>query len=283
MRFSSSPGLTRAIGEHMKPRRFAMAEGEKTVAEEPANWQLYVYWIDEGNLTWARDALARLGLRIKASKMTPCQTMKASSDTVLMASPTVFNGLCGRQGSWYRGSHRSGETLLVSATRLAGGFETFLDAVVRETDFVPGRLPGDEEIAALTEMSEYQTRKPPDWELIGLKDAVLQKLLFTLTGFWKRGDSLKKHWPKQCASHANFLARQFTTELDGEAVPYSVSNSVSVCSSCVETFNLVTQSERKLVAPCPGAVRFGGAKVDVYLDVQPVKRWTGSCPGGSDK
>jgi hypothetical protein len=246
-----------------------MTESEKAVAQEPATWQLYIYWIGEADLSWARETLAVLGMRVKDVKITPCQTMKASADTVLVASPAVFDGICRRQGSWYRASHRSNQTLLVSGTRLEGGLETFLDAVVSETDFAPANFPSEEVIVALAETSDYQMNKPPEWELIGLKDAIKQKVLFTLTGFWKRGDSLKKHWPKQCASHANFLASRFTTELDGEDVPYSVSNSVGICSSCVESFNIITQDSRKLVAPCPGAVRFGGAKVDVYLDVRP--------------
>ena len=259
----------------MEPLRLAMAEGEKTVAEGPATWQLYIYWIGEVDLTWARETLADLGLLVKDVEVAPCQTMKASADAVLVASPAVFNGLCGREGSWYRASHRAGQTLMVSGTRLADGFEDFLDAVVSETDFAPERLPSEQEIVALTETSDYQMSKPDDWELIGLKDAIIQKLLLTLTGLWRRGDSLERHWPKQCASHANFFARQFTTERDGEDVAYSVWNSVGICSSCVETFNIITQESRKLVAPCPGAVRFGGAKVDVYLDVRPLKSRTG--------
>lgn len=252
-----------------------MTRSEKTAAEKPDTWQLHVYWIGEADLTWVRETLARLGLQVKKARLAPCQAMKASADTVLVASPAVFNGSCKRQGSWYRSSHRAGQTLLVSGTRLDGGFERFLDAVVGESDFAPERFPGEEEVHALTEAHEYQVSKPAEWELIGLKDAILQKLLFTLTGIWKRGDSLKKHWPKQCASHANFLARRFTTELNGEAVPYSVSNSVGICSSCVETFNIIAQESRKLVAPCPGAVRFGGAKVNVYLDVRPLRSHAG--------
>jgi hypothetical protein len=246
-----------------------MITSENKAAEGPGPWQVYVYWICKTDLAWARKTLADLELRVKDVRLTPCQTMKASADTVLMASPAVFNGMCGRQGSWYRRSHRAGQTLLVSGSRLDRGFERFLDVVVSETDFAPQRVPSKPEIVSLTEAREYQESKPADWELIGLKDAIIQKLLFTMIGIWKRGDSLKKHWPTQCASHANFLVSQFTTDLDGEAVPYSVSNSAGICSSCVETFNIAAQDSRKLVAPCPGAVRFGGAKVDVYLDVRP--------------
>lgn len=233
--------------------------------------QLYIYWLGDADLAPARKTLTGLGLKVREVKLAACQTLKAHGDTVLLAPPAIFNGLCGRQGAWYRGSHRAGQTLLVSAAPLTGGLEAFLDAVVGESDFAPARLPGEAEVAALSQAAEYQAAKPADWELIGLKDAVIQKLFFTATGVWKRGDNLKKHWPTQCASHANFLSRRYTAERDGEDVAYSVSDTAGICSSCVETFNLVSDDARKLVAPCPGAVRFGGAKRDVYLDVQPVR------------
>lgn len=246
-----------------------MASSEQN---DSGSWRLYIHWLGEADLAWAREELARRGLRVRDAKLTPCQTMKATPDVVRIATPAVFNGMCGRQGSWYRRSVRNGQTLLVSGVPLDGRFESHLDAVVAESDFAPAEFPSDAEVLTLIESDTYQRNKPADWELIGRKDAILQKLLFTLTGIWKRGDSLKKHWPRQCASHANFLARTFTTERDGKAVPYSVSNSVGICSSCVETFNIVAGGSRKLVAPCPGAVRLGGAEAHAYLDVQPARQ-----------
>jgi len=95
------------------------------------------------------------------------------------------------------------------------------------------------------------------------------KFLFTLTRFWRLGDNLKRYWLSHRANHANFLARQFTTKLDGEDVPYSVSDNAGVCSSCAEFFNVVEDDARKLVRACPGSVIFGGAERNVYLDVKP--------------
>jgi hypothetical protein len=82
---------------------------------------------------------------------------------------------------------------------------------------------------------------------------------------------LKRFWLSQRANHANFLARHFTTKLDGEDVPYSVTENTGVCSSCAEFFNVVEDGSRKLVRACPGSVIFGGAPRNVYLDVQPVQ------------
>jgi hypothetical protein len=62
----------------------------------------------------------------------------------------------------------------------------------------------------------------------------------------------------------------FTTKIDGEDVPYSVTENAGVCSSCAEFFNVVEDGSRKLVRACPGSVIFGGAPRNVYLDVKPV-------------
>ena len=76
------------------------------------------------------------------------------------------------------------------------------------------------------------------------------------------------------ANRANFLARRYTTERDGQAVPYSVTTNAGVCSSCVEFFNVIGQQDRKLVRACPGSVVFAGMQRDTYYDVVPVGRLT---------
>ena len=72
------------------------------------------------------------------------------------------------------------------------------------------------------------------------------------------------------ANHANFLARSYTTEVDGEEVAYSVTANARVCSSCVQFFNIARPGERKLVRSCPGSVIFGDAPRETYVDVKPV-------------
>jgi hypothetical protein len=96
-------------------------------------------------------------------------------------------------------------------------------------------------------------------------------MLFMFNRFWGIGDNLKKHWLGHRANHANFLSKKVTTEVDGEQVAYSVTGNESVCSSCVEFFNIIETDSRKLVRSCPGAVTFGGAKRDIYYDIKPLK------------
>jgi hypothetical protein len=161
--------------------------------------------------------------------------------------------------------------MLMSARRLPSELDNYLDAELAPTDFQPESLPSSEELQSLVDEDAYNEQKPEGWEAIGLEDAIMFKVLFTVTRFWGLRDNLKRFWLSQKANHANFLARHFTTTVDGEDVPYSVTENAGVCSSCAEFFNVVEGGSRKLVRACPGSVIFGGAQRNVYLDVKPVQ------------
>ena len=236
------------------------------------NQKKFVYWLDEQDIPRVSESLATQGIALNSVGKTPCQVLKADDAQARMAPPDVFNGFCKRQGSWYRQSDRNGQYLLMTATRLPAEYDSFLDAEVSESDFQPERFPDNDEIQDLVDSEEYQSGKPSDWELVGFWEAIGMKLFFTFLGVWKLGETMRRYWSRQCASHANFLGHRYTVVLDGEEVPYSVSNTAGICSSCVETFNIIDTDSRKLVSACPGALKFGGAKQDVFLDIQPVVR-----------
>ncbi len=160
----------------------------------------------------------------------------------------------------------------MSEQKLPVAFEKYLDAEISKTDFIPESLPSTAELIALVESKAYQENKPEKWEARTKMDAIMYKILFSITRFWGWGDNLKKYWVSHKANHANFLAHHFTAEIDGQSVPYSVTENSGICSSCVEYFNIVDDKKRKLVRACPGAVTFGGAQRDVFLDVKPVQR-----------
>ena len=235
----------------------------------------YLYWLDRDAFVAAKDALEKDGYRLTAALLTPCQVLHASGKNVVYASPEVWSRICDRQSTWYRSSRRSGQYMLLAGERLPEPLEPYFDATLAASDFQPDRLPTRTELQSLVESEEYQSRKPEGWEAIGFKDALLFKVLFTLMRFWKRGDNLRRRWLEQRSNHANFLARRFTTRIDGEDVPYSITENGGVCSSCAEFFNVVEEDSRKLVRACPGSVMFGGAPRHVYLDVLPQKRVRG--------
>ena len=238
---------------------------------------LYLYWFTEEAFNRAKEALIKEGVEVVSSKLTPCQVMRASGNKVVYATPEVWSRICVRQGSWYRNSIRFGQYMMMSERKLPEAFDKYFDAEITKIDFMPENLPSTADLQNLIDSEAYQRNKPQEWEAKGIKDAVMFKVLFSLTRFWGWGDNLKKHWLSHKANHANFLAHHFTTEIDGQSVPYSVSENAGICSSCVEYFNVIDHKTRKLVKACPGAVTFGGTKRNVYLDVKPVQR-QGSVP-----
>lgn len=246
------------------------ANKQRAVSDHSANEDLHLYWLDKDEFIRAKSLLEYAGYKLTSTKMTPCQVLRASGSRVVYAPPEIWSRVCVRQGSWYRASKRAGQYMMMSEGKLPEQFGAYLDATLAASAFEPGALPTAEELMALVESQAYQNAKPAEWENKSFMDAIMFKLLFTLTRIWKRGDTLKKHWLTHKANHANFVARQFTTEIDGEDVAYSVSDNAGICSSCVEYFNIVDDKSRKLVKACPGAITFGGAKRGEFLDVKPV-------------
>ena len=231
----------------------------------------HIYWVPGSEFKKFKDDLNSTEFKLKPVKKTSCETLNAKNRAVRYASPKIFSGLCKRQGSWYRESNRAGSYLVVSEERLPEKYNQYMNANLTASDFSPQSLPGQSDIKKLVDSEEYQTQRPDDWEKKTFKDGLIYKIFFTLTGFWGFGDNLKKHWNNHRANHANFLTHQYTTDIDGESIPYSVTGNDGVCSSCVEFFNVIDQESRKMVCACPGAVYFSSVERKKYYDVQPVK------------
>ena len=234
-------------------------------------YKKHIYWVPSGEFVKFKNDLKLTEFKLEPVKKTSCQTLNAINKIVSYASPEVFNGLCNRQGSWYRESNKAGNYLVVSEEKLPEKYDQYLDAYIIGSDFLPRSLPSQSDIKKLVDSEEYQHQRPDDWEKKTFKDGIIYKIFFTLTGFWGFGDNLKKHWNNHRANHANFLTHQYTTDIDGESIPYSVTSNDGVCSSCVEFFNVIDQDSRKLVCACPGSVYFSSVEAKKYYDVQPVK------------
>ena len=71
--------------------------------------------------------------------------------------------------------------------------------------------------------------------------------------------------------HANFVAPQFRST-DAQAAPYSIGDTFSISSCCVELFNLLDSAEAiLLVRPCTGAALLQAMERDRYYLVRLVK------------
>ena len=229
----------------------------------------YLYWFSKEDFVQTKSTLEAGGYHLSQALLTPCQVLRSVGKKLVYAPPAVWRRICVRQGTWYRNSDRSGKYMLMSDHRLPGEFDSFLDSEMEASEFIPDKLPSSEELESVVNSKEYQDNKPARWEDIGLIDAVMFKGLFTVTGFWRRGDNLQKHWLTHKANHANFLSHSFTVSMGNEEVPYSISENSGICSSCVEFFNITDQKQRKLVRACPGAAIFGGAERNIYYDLKP--------------
>lgn len=230
----------------------------------------YLYWLTEDQLEQVKPAIKQAGIKLGNVMKTPCEVMKASGNKALIASPVIWSTLCKRQGSWYRDSERNGKYMLMSETRLPHICDPFLDAEVSMSDFSPEQLPDRKQLMQLVNSEAYTEQRPDEWEQPGMKDSLMFKTLFSLTGFWGWGDNLRSHWVNHRANHANFLSHQFTTEIDGNEVAYSVTNNDGVCSSCVEFFNIIDSQNRKLVRACPGSITFARLEKNLYYDIKPI-------------
>lgn len=230
----------------------------------------FVYWVPAEAIDAVTAELTVDGYCIQKTLGSQCEVLKCSGKRLGLAEPAGFSRMCKRQGSWYRSSAKNGQYLLVADHRLRGSVQRYLDATMAVSDFEPESLPDLIELKEVVDTPEYQTTRPDEWQKYSLLDRVMMKIMFTLTGFWGRGENLSTAWLGHQANHANFLAKRFTADIDGEAVAYSVTENAGVCSSCVEFFNLVSDDSRKLVRSCPGSITLSGAARGVFYDVRPV-------------
>ena len=214
-----------------------------TDADKPL--KRHLYWLEKDDFLWAKDWLREQGYKLAAARMTPCQVLRATDKRVYYAPPALWSFMCSRQGSWYRKSKRRGQYMMMSEERLPTEMDRFRDAELGISDFHSDHVPSDDEMAEVVASAEYQDNKPKAWEKVGAMDAMIYKTLFTFNKVWGRGDNLDRHWVGHKANHANFLAKTFTTEVDGEEVPYTLTGNDGVCSSCAEFFNVVKPESRK--------------------------------------
>jgi hypothetical protein len=246
-----------------------VSEGKNSSATEPTN--RFLYWFEAKDFQAARASLEIDGYGFSATILTPCQVLRSRQKKLIYAPPSVWNRICSRQGSWYRASDKNGKTMIMSDHRLSSTYDQFLNAQMSTSDFIPEQLPTGAELEEVANAEEYLATKPEAWEQTGVVDAIMFKALFSVTGFWGKGDNLKKHWIGHRANHANFITRKFTTRIDAEDVPYSVTGNERICSSCAEFFNVLEPESRKMVRSCPGAITFGGSLRGVYYDINPTR------------
>jgi len=230
-----------------------------------SEYQKFCYWIDLQGLRKVKKRLVEKGIQLTDEARIPCRVLRASREVGYVAPP-AWDGFCKRRTSWYWKSDKAGKFLVASNTSL-DHLDIENTIIITESDFKPDRLPSLGEIVQLVKSQEYQKRKPKAWENV----EPIEKDFYQTWFERHRPDEpfdFEKIFSHHSANHANFLDPKFFINLNGIMVPYSIADSIHVCSSCLELFNIL--GERwpvKYVVPCIGAVQFAHLPMDQYFEV----------------
>ena len=229
-------------------------------------YQKFCYWTDLNGLRKVRKNLKERGIQLTDEARIPCRVLRSSRDIGYLGPP-AWDGFCKRKTSWYRRSDKAGKFLVVSNTSLAH-LDIGNPIIIRDSNVKPDRLPSSEEIVQLVKSQEFQKRKPPVWEKVD----PLEKDFYQRWFERHRPDELfdfDKIFAHHSANHSNFLDPKLFINLNGLIVPYSIADSIHVCSSCIELFNILGgQWPVKYVIPCIGAVQFAHLPLNQYLKVE---------------
>jgi hypothetical protein len=230
-----------------------------------ASYRKFCYWTGMELLQKICEKTVTQGSEVEEEMRIPCRVLRASTE-IGYVTPAAWNGFCKRRTSWYWKSDKANKFLLVSSypVEIAAIGDPI---VITESDFKPGRLPSREDRYKLIQSKEYQSRKPSAWEKVEPLDREFYRKWFD-THRPQESFDFDTIFVSHCANHSNFISPEFFVMRDGLKVPYSISDSIQVCSSCVEFFNILgSRWPLKYVVPCIGAVQFARLPRDRYFEV----------------
>jgi hypothetical protein len=206
------------------------------------------------------------GIQLTEEVRIPCRVLKKSME-IGYVTYSAWNGFCKRRTSWYWKSKKAERFLIVSSTPL-NLFHVDDPIMIVESDFKPHRLPDLEEISQLAKSKEFQRKKPRIWNQVNPIEKEFYQRWFE--GYRTNEPfDFDKILLSHSANHANFLDPKYFSTLNGCMVPYSIADSIHVCSSCLEFFNILGEKwPIKNVVPCIGAVQFAHLPIDQYFEVR---------------
>jgi len=231
-----------------------------------SEYKKFCYWVDFQGLKNVKEGLEEKRIEIAEEAHIPCRLLRTPVEVGYVV-PLTWEGFCKRRTSWYLSSQKARKFLVVS------DYPLYLSGIgnpilIMNSDFIPDRLPTSSETVALAQSASFQQKKPRIWD----KPDPLEK------DFYQRWfERYQAHEPfdfdkilvGHSANHANFIEPKFFIDINGRRVPYSIADSLHVCSSCLEFFNILgDQWPVKYVVPCIGAVRFAHLPMNQYLRVE---------------
>jgi hypothetical protein len=228
----------------------------------------YAYWLDDTRFQEVQQEMAAKGVHMRRAEKNPCETLL---DDVGYAAPECWSAICRFDAlPWFEASPFKNKTLVVSSTRLGPAYDDCLETTITPITFNPKSMPDKAERDALINAPEFVKRKPAAWndfpqEMGEQIVKGLARMSGKPAGTW---DELFQTWT---SVHANFVAPQFRSS-DAQAAPYSIGDTFSISSCCVELFNLLDSTEAVLlVRPCTGAALLQAMERDRYYLVRLVK------------
>jgi hypothetical protein len=234
--------------------------------EKMMAYQKFCYWVDSHGLKAVSRNLEERKIELPDEARIPCRVLKPSLEIAYLAPP-AWNGFCERRISWYWESEMADKFLIVSNSPLDSP-DLENPIIIKESNFKPDRFPSSDEISQLIQSREYQKRKPSKWDKPDPLEKDFYQRWFERNRI-KEPFDFKKILLSHSANHANFIDPKFFVNVNGEEAPYSISNSIHVCSSCIEFFNILgEQWPVKYVVPCIGAVQFAHLQMDQYFEVK---------------
>ena len=231
-----------------------------------SEYKKYCYWVDFQGLKNVRENLEKKEIELREEVRIPCRVLRTSMEVGYVV-PLAWEGFCKRRTSWYLSSEKAGKFLVVSdrPLNLSGLGNPIL---IMNSDFIPDRLPTASETAELAKSGSFQRKKPRIWDKPYPLERDFYRRWFERLGVNEPFD-FDKILVSHSANHANFLNPKLFATVNGVKAPYSIWDSIHVCSSCLEFFNILgSQWSVKYVVPCIGAVQFARLPMDQYFEVE---------------
>ena len=226
----------------------------------------FCYWTDLHGLRKVRMDLEKKRIQLTDESRIPCRALRPSTEVISLA-PSAWNGFCKRRTSWFRKSEMADKFLIVSNSPVDIP-DLNNPIIIMGSNFKPDRFPSSEEISQLIQSQEYQKKKPSEWDKTDPLERDFYQRWFERNRINEPFD-FDKILLSHSANHANFIDPIFSLNMNGAKAPYSIADSLHVCSSCLEFLNILGDRwPVKYVVPCIGAVQFAHLSQNQYYEVK---------------
>lgn len=224
-------------------------------------YRKHIYWVDDPEE--AEAVIKSRGIDVFRVKKAVCIPLAENFELGVIPPETWSEyQFCRRQYSWYHQSQYAGMTLIISSIELPG-IRAASKLLITDYPQLTPPDPGLRDIEDLAGHPEFKKMTPPAWNRINDAESSTWFKVMKIEGI--EPDALLEY---HSANHANFIHPKFFIKNSDGPTPCSIGPTSRVCSSCLELFNIIGSAyDRKLVIPCPGAVRFAGLKKNKYYKV----------------